>query len=121
MSPRGGGGEKTGKAMMVVMMRRAADGSGDGMLNIQEGKQVRSGGHQDGATTNRHGNQPQSLSHGCRHHGNPWDASRGSPHQVNKAALNEMRRTKGAPRSRDGRIACVREEGGSWRRMEGNK
>lgn len=66
--------------------------------------------------------------HSCdRHyHGNPCDRTRGSLHQVNKAALNDMqeekgekqmRRTKGASRARERVIRCVREEGGTQRRM----
>lgn len=97
-------------------MRRATDGSGDGMMNIQEGKQVRNEGHQDGATTNRHGNQPQPLPPGRRHHGSPWAASRGSPHQVKKAALNEGNENAGKD---GGKKANEKDNGRYGRGMEG--
>lgn len=80
-------------------------------MNIRQGKLVRSGGRQDGAATNWHGNQPQPLSHGRRCHGNPWDASRGSPHQVNNEGVGRGVGGGANKRSRDGRITCGR---GGW-------
>lgn len=63
-------------------------------LEYARGKTVRSGGHQDCATSYRHGNRPYRTRRGHHYHGNPCDESRGPLHQVNKAALNDMRKRR---------------------------
>lgn len=93
-------------------------------LEYAIGKTVRSGGHQDRATSYRHGNRPRHTrtaiiimaTPGMRAEA-PASGKQGCPEwHAEETGEKQMRRTKGAFRSGDGGIRCAGEEGGRRRR-----
>lgn len=91
-------------------------------LQYTRGKTERSGGYQGCDPWDRHSNWAHCY-HGDRSHGHchdnagdesPTSGKQGCPERrVDGMSEKQMRRTKGASRSRDSRIRCVR--GGGWR------
>lgn len=93
-------------------------------LQYTRGKTVRSGGHQDRATSYWHGNRPHHtrmaviiMATPAVSAEGPASGKQGCPEwHAEEMGGKQMRRTKGASRSRDRGIRCVREEGGRRRR-----